>query len=318
MTQPQYPKPGVYTPSPTFFKTEDSARPQADVATQVKHTKFLADNGVDGVVLLGSTGEMIHMTRKERVDFIAGVQKGLENEGLGDYPIIAGVAQHGIEDTLVDISEYKKAGAKWAMVLAPNYFAPSTTQKGLIKWFNAVADESELPVLIYYFPGVSNNIKMTPETFETLSKHENIVGCKMSHGDCNQYTQVSLNPEIQKQNFTCMTGLGQLLLPAMSVGIDGTIDAMSGIFPKTLKKLFTLAQKGEVTKEVQSIQYTVSRVEEIVAAFGPIGIKYTVKKVLGMGENDYGRAPLSEALTAEQTAPFEQAIQNAIKLENSL
>lgn len=310
-----YPTPGVYTPSPTFFKSNGEARPEADIEAQVKHTIFLADNGVTGVVLLGSTGEMVHMTKKERFDFVAGVKKGLDAKGYDKYPVLAGVAHHGIEDTLEEIKSMKEAGAQWAMVLAPNYFASATTQEGLVNWFTAVADESVLPVVIYYFPGVSNNLKMTPKTFETLAKHKNICGCKLSHGNVTEYAQIALNPKVQQEDFSTMTGLGQLLLPAISAGCHGTIDACSGIFPKTLVKLWELSTAGKV-KEAQKIQYVVSRVEEIVAAYGPMGVKHLTSKVLGY--NELGRAPLNVSLTTAQKEAFSQEIEDAIQLEKSL
>lgn len=312
-----YPTPGVYTPSATIFKTDGpKGRPAADIDAQVKHTIFLADNGVTGVVLLGSTGEMVHMTKKERFDFVAGVKKGLDAKGYKDYPVLAGVAHHGIDDTLEEIKSMKEAGAKWAMVLAPNYFASSTTQQGLINWFTAVADESVLPVVIYYFPGVSNNLKMTPETFEVLAQHPKICGAKLSHGNVTDYAQIALNPKVQEADFTTMTGLGQLLLPAMAVGCHGTIDACSGVFPKLLVKLWTLSKEGKI-QEAQKLQYVVSRVEEIVAANGPMGVKHLMDKVLGYS-SDLGRAPLNVALSDAQKETYAQAIADAVKLENSL
>ncbi|CAN6632316.1 hypothetical protein TRVA0_013S02234 [Trichomonascus vanleenenianus] len=319
MTAPTYPIPGVYTPSPTFFKNSGpNGRQEVDVEAQVQHTKFLADNGISGVVLLGSTGEMIHMTRKERIQLISGVRKGLDAEDkYKSFPILAGVAHHGVEDTLEEIKVMKEAGAVYAMVLAPNYFAPSQTQEGIISWFTAVADESVLPVVIYYFPGVSNNLRMTPKTFEILSAHTNIVGCKLSHGNVSEYAQIALNPVVEKNNFTTMTGLGQLLLPAMSVGVHGTIDAMSGIFPKTLVKLFTLAKEGKYA-EAAKIQYVVSKVEEVVVAYGPVGIKHTVSKVLGIGANEVGRAPLNVAIPKAAQEAFAADIQAAAELEKSL
>lgn len=311
--------PGVYTPSPTFFKASGApGRQEIDCDTQIKHTVYLAENGIRGVVLLGSTGEMIHLTREERVALISGVKKGLAAKGHGDFPILAGVAHHGVQDTLDEIKAVKDAGASFAMVLAPNYFAPYNTQEGLISWFTAVADESVLPIVIYYFPGVSNGLKMTPATIVKLSAHPNIVGIKQSHGDVSEYAQIGLNPQVQSNNFVVMTGLGQVLLPAISVGITGTIDAMSGAYPKTLVKLYELASAGKI-REAQKLQYVVSCAEELINRHGPIGAKYMIARVLGLGsESELGRAPLNVALTAAQKQAFETDLADASALEKSL
>lgn len=202
------------------------------------------------------------------------------------------------------------------MALAPNYFAPSTSQQNVVDWFYEVADHSALPVVIYYFPGVSNNLKVTPATFEKLSARENIVGCKLSHGNVSDYTQIALNPKVKANNFSTMTGLGQLLLPAIAVRVDVTIDAISGVFPKVLVKLYKLAKEGKIA-EAQKIQYVVSRVEEVVVAYGPIGVKHAFNKIHGYG-NEAGRAPINITLTAAQKDEFAAVIAEAASLENSL
>jgi 2-keto-3-deoxy-L-rhamnonate aldolase len=313
------PAPGVYTPSPTFFKASGApGRQELDIETQVNHTIYLAENGIKGVVLLGSTGEMIHLTREERVALVAGTKKGLQAKGHGDFPILAGVAHHGVQDTIDEIKAMKEAGAVYAMALAPNYFAAKNTQQGLISWFVAVADEAVIPIVIYYFPGVSNGLRMTPETIAKLSAHPNIVGIKQSHGDVSDYAQIGLNPEVQKNDFAVMTGLGQLLLPAITVGITGTIDAMSGAYPKLLVKLYQLSVAGKI-KEAQALQYVVARCEELVNTHGPVGSKHMVARVLGLSsEAELGRAPLNVALTSAQKDSFEAALREADALEKSL
>ncbi|ANB15387.1 hypothetical protein AWJ20_3014 [Sugiyamaella lignohabitans] len=312
------PAPGVYTPVPTFFKSGSKGKYELDIDTQVKHAAFLAENGIKGVVLLGSTGEMIHLTREERIELIAGVKKGLTELGHTKFEIYAGVAHNGIQDTIDEIEAVKKAGATYAMALAPNYFAPASTQASIIEWFTEVANASALPIVIYYFPGVSNGLLITPDTLAELSAHPNIVGVKLSHGDLSHYAQLALNPKVQANDFTTFTGLGQVLLPAISVGISATIDAISSAYPKSVVKLFNLALEGK-TKEAQKIQYLVSRAEEIIVAKGPVGTKYAVAKALGYSKQaQLGRPPLSEPLTTAQIERFEPELEALAALEKSL
>ncbi|CRK21155.1 hypothetical protein BN1723_012260 [Verticillium longisporum] len=90
------PPDGVFVPVPTFFKEgadSSSLQPAIDVPQQVAHSVHLAKSGITGLVLMGSTGEAIHMSRQERVDMISGVRKGLDEAGYKDYPIMAASAR---------------------------------------------------------------------------------------------------------------------------------------------------------------------------------------------------------------------------------
>jgi len=153
------PPTGVFVPVPTFFKSassSDSLQAAVDVETQVQHSVFLAKNGVRGLVLLGSTGEAIHMSRQERIDLVSGVRKGLNDAGFPDYPIMAGTLINSVDETLEWLEDFKKAGAQWGLVLAPGYFGAAASQEGIKEWYTVVADKSPLPVLMWVFPGVYN------------------------------------------------------------------------------------------------------------------------------------------------------------------
>lgn len=143
------PPPGVFVPSPTFFHpAADGAQPAVDVDTQVKHTVFLAKSGVRGLVILGSTGEAVHLTRDERRSLVSGVRKGLEEAGFKDYPIMAGVLTNSIDETLEWLNDYAEAGAQWGLVLAPGYFGKAASQENIRAWYEIVADKSPLPILM--------------------------------------------------------------------------------------------------------------------------------------------------------------------------
>lgn len=151
MTTPAAPPTGVFVPVPTFFKPQsasNSLQAAVDVETQTQHSIFLAQNGVRGLVLLGSTGEAIHMSRQERIDLVTGVRKGLTDAGFADYPIMAGTLVNSVDETLEWLEDFKKAGAQWGLVLAPGYFGAAASQEGVIEWFKVVADRSPIPILM--------------------------------------------------------------------------------------------------------------------------------------------------------------------------
>lgn len=178
------PPKGVFVPSPTFFrpsKTQTShQQPEVDVETQTAHSVFLAKAGITGLVLLGSTGEAMHLSREERADLVRGVKQGVADAGFQDYPIMAGVlTSGGIEETLEWLDDYASAGAQWGLVLVPGYFGAATKQRDIVEWYNIIADKSPIPILVYNYPGVTNNVVVLPETYTELAKHPKIVGCKM-------------------------------------------------------------------------------------------------------------------------------------------
>lgn len=151
------PPAGVYVPVPTFFVSKKAAdyNPIAapvDIDTQLAHSVHLAKSGIRGLVVLGSTGEAVHLTNKERFEVLSGIRKGLEKTGFADYPIIAGTAAQNIEEVVDQLKSAHEAGSQWGLCLVPGYFAGASTQEGIIQWFKAVADQSPIPIMMYALP----------------------------------------------------------------------------------------------------------------------------------------------------------------------
>jgi 2-keto-3-deoxy-L-rhamnonate aldolase len=147
------PPKGVFVPVPTFFKPASASaahdiEAKLDVESQVLHSVLLAKAGITGLVLLGSTGEAVHLSRSERYALVAGVREGLARAGFPDYPIMAGVLTNGVDETLDWLEDYAKAGAQWGLVLVPGYFGPAVDQANIKEWFTVVADKSPLPILM--------------------------------------------------------------------------------------------------------------------------------------------------------------------------
>ncbi|CAI6335465.1 unnamed protein product [Periconia digitata] len=319
------PPTGVFVPVPTFFKpasASSSLQAAIDVETQVAHSIHLAKNGVRGLVLLGSTGEAIHMSRQERFDQVSGVRKGLNDAGFQDYPIMAGVLINSVDEVLEWLEDFKKAGAQWGLVLAPGYFGAAASQENIIEWYRLVADRSPIPILIYNYPGVTNNVMLTPDTYRTLAQHPNIVGCKMSHGNVSYHVQVSLDPEIDHKKFKVYSGFGQQLGPIVLFDAAGVIDGLAAIYPKTVSLLFKLAEKRPLDdatlQKIKELQYTVSAAEEYVVAGGIIGIKEAVHRVLGLGTLEGGRLPLKGKLPDGAWEKWGKVLGRIQKTEDSI
>ncbi|KAK7424132.1 hypothetical protein QQZ08_008738 [Neonectria magnoliae] len=300
---PSTPPDGVFVPVPTFFQAEaksPSLQPAIDVPTQVAHSIHLAKSGITGLVLMGSTGEAIHLSSAERVEMISGVRKGLNEAGHKDYPIMAGVLVNSVDEVFEWLQDAHKAGAQWGLVLAPGYFGGAANQDNLIEWYTLVADKSPLPILVYNYPGVTNNLIVGVDTYVKLAAHPNIVGCKMSHGNVSYHVQVSLHPKIDHSKFRVYSGFGQQLGPIVVFNAGGVIDGLAAIYPKTVARLFGLAAKRlldeSTLEEVRRLQWKVSAAEEFIVNNGILGIREGIYKVLGFGHLSGGRLPLRGAL----------------------
>lgn len=148
----------------------------------------------------------------------------------------------------------------------------------------------------YHYPGVSNNVQVAPSTYATLARHPNVVGCKLSHGDVSALTQIASSPDIDHAGFRTFTGLGQQLLPVVSVGAAGAIDGCAGFFPRAVVRLHAAAQALSLTADEAAarrrLQCRVSAMEDFVARFGTVGIKEAVSRLRGFGDRDGTRLPL--------------------------
>jgi 2-keto-3-deoxy-L-rhamnonate aldolase len=147
------PPAGIYVPVPTFFvpqasPTFNTSKPPLDLDAQAKHALHLARCGIKGLVMLGSTGEAIHLTNAERALALSHVKAELDKAGFPNYPIIAGTATQSIEEVVDQLIAARAAGAQWGLVLAPGYFAPVVSQEGLVEWYKAVADLSPIPIMM--------------------------------------------------------------------------------------------------------------------------------------------------------------------------
>lgn len=171
----------------------------------------------------------------------------------------------------------------------------------------------------YHYPAVTNNIAISLDTYTELARHPNIVGCKMSHGNVSHHIQVALNPAIDHLKFRVFSGFGQQLGPVVLFGAAGVIDGLAAIYPRTVSRLFDLAAKPPVEpdalKEIQALQFVVSRAEEMVAKWGIVGIKEGIYRVLQMGNLQGGRLPLKGGIPKGEWESWVVAMDSMNKLE---
>ena len=178
----------------------------------------------------------------------------------------------------------------------------------------------------YHYPGVTNNLYIAPSTFEKLAAHPNIVGCKLSHGDIPDHTLIASNPNIDPSHFVVFSGLGQNLLPVLTVGGQGAIDGLAGIFPRTVVRLYNkfqeTATKGASKQEsdhMRTLQFRICEGERLIGRWGTVGIKEAIARLWGMGDKVGARLPLQGGFQGgdQEWENWSQVFQGLKELEQS-
>ena len=204
----------------------------------------LADNirkwraaGISGFVLLGSTGERVHLEESEYLRTLEVARKEIPS----DSAFIAGVGQQSTRGTIAEIAKAAQCGADAVLVLTPHYYRAAITQEALVSYYRAVADGARVPVLLYSMPALTG-IKIEPETIARLTEHPNIIGVKDSSNDVAGFAAtVKLCPP----EFAVLTGNGTVLLDALRAGATGAILAVGCVVPRMCIEIFDAFNRGD-------------------------------------------------------------------------
>ncbi|MFC3715300.1 4-hydroxy-tetrahydrodipicolinate synthase [Luteimonas soli] len=190
--------------------------------------------GTQAVVVAGSTGEAAALFNTE---YDALLRAAVEELG-GHLPVVAGT---GLSNTTMTIEQTRRAaalGADAALVVTPPYVRP--TQAGLVAHFRAVADDGELPVVLYNVPG-RTGCDMLPETTAELAAHERIVGIKEARSEPERMQ--ALLP-LRGDGFAVLSGDDPTAVRAMLAGADGIVSVASNVVPAAFRRLADLARAG--------------------------------------------------------------------------
>jgi len=224
---------GILLPTTTPF--DSSGRISAtDIRSNIREWSA---RGVIGFVVLGSTGERVHLDEREYLDVIETSREVVPPS----MSLIAGAGQQSTIGTIKEIKSAATAGADAVLVITPYFYRSAITQETLISYYTAVADSSPVPVLLYSMPPLTG-IKIEPETVARLSEHPNIVGVKDSSNDVAGFSKtVTLCP----RDFAVLTGNGTVLLDALRVGATGGILAVGCAVPEVCVEIFRAFKAGE-------------------------------------------------------------------------
>jgi 4-hydroxy-tetrahydrodipicolinate synthase len=273
---------GTFTAMITPFNQGqvDYDRLKANVAFQI-------EQGIDGLVPTGTTGESPTLSHAEHRQVIEQVVAA----AAGRVKVIAGTGSNSTSEALELTAHAQSVGADAALMVNPYYNKPS--QEGLYRHFMTIADQVDLPIVLYNIPG-RTGITMTPQTVARLAEHDNIVAIKEATGSLDIASEIASLCDI-----TIISGDDSLTLPLMAVGAKGVISVLTNLLPARVKVLVNAALSGDFEQAREHhLQLFPLFKACLTLATNPI----TIKTAMALAGKDTGelRLPLCEMPSEER------------------
>ena len=227
---------GIFPPLPTPFHENEDLYPEK-IGTNIN---FLMGFGLAGILVLGSNGELVMLSDKEKEKVYASARESIPAGKL----MIAGTGGQSTRETIQLSKMAAGRGADAVLVLNPFYYKGLMKREALVYHYHAVADACEVPVIIYNMPA-NSGLDMDAETIISIASHPNIAGLKDSGGDLVKMTEIINRTD---SSFQVLAGSAGFLLPALSIGATGGILALANIAPGLCLDIYKSFCSGDLNK----------------------------------------------------------------------
>jgi len=224
---------GLLLPITTPFHEDESI----DFAGLTLNINNWTKAGVNGYVVLGSTGERVNLDEHEYAEVIEATRQVVP-EAL---TFIVGAGQQSTRATIKEIERAVHAGAQAVLVNTPNYYRSAITQEALIHHYSTVADNSSVPIILYSVPDLTG-IRIEPETAARLSDHQNIIGMKDSSKDIIKFAEAVRSV---REGFALLVGNGTVFNEALQAGARSGILAVGCAVPGNCLEIYRAVASGE-------------------------------------------------------------------------
>lgn len=229
----------------------------------------LINSGSDGLVISGTTGESPVLSKSEKLRLFSEIKEAIGNKGV----VIANTGNYSTAESIELTREASKTGIDAVMAVVPYYNKP--TQEGLFQHFSAIANSTDLPMIVYNVPGrtVTN---INAETIIRLSRLKNIIGLKEASGNIAQVSAV-----IQETNsdFMVYSGNDADTLSIMAVGGYGVISVASHIVGIQIKNMVDYYLAGKVNEAASIYRQLMPIFDKLFIVSNPIPVKYALNKI---------------------------------------
>ncbi len=270
---------------------------EIDFRTLDELIDFQLENGIDAISPCGTTGESPTLSHPEHKEVIERVVKAVG----GNVPVIAGAGSNSTAEAIELTAFSKKVGADATLQVCPYYNKP--TQEGFYQHFKVIAEEVDLPIVLYNIPGRCGGTGMTAETVARLAEIENIVAIKEASGKLDMASEIATRCDI-----TIISGDDSLTLPIASVGGKGVISVVANIVPADVKAMTDLILEGDFTSALKWHKKLFALCRDMLGlATNPIPVKAAMA-MLNMAPEEL-RLPMT-AMEESKKAILRQTLQD--------
>lgn len=269
----------------TPFKQDESI----DEPALRRFVEFQIAGGVDFLVACGTTGESVTMSETEQARV---VELTLES-AAGRLPVVAGAGGYNTREVIEKIHRYETLGAGAILSVTPYYNKP--TQEGLYQHYRAIAEATELPIILYNVPG-RTGCNMEPATVARLAEFKNIVGTKEASGNISQIAEIA---SLVDESFKIFAGDDSVVLPVAALGGVGVISVASNLLPRLVSNLCRACVEGRLEEARRLNRQLMPIFKVMFIESNPVPVK-TALAMTGMIEEVY-RLPMAPMSKVNRT-----------------
>lgn len=271
----------IFTGMATAIVTPMHTDGSIDYEALGRFVEFQISSGINGLVVMGTTGENATIEPEDQKKVIAYTVEKV----AGRVPVIAGTGTNNTEHVLHNTRNACQVGADAILVVTPYY--NKATQNGLITHFTAVADESTLPVILYNVPS-RTGCNLLPKTVAKLSEHPNIAAIKEATGSLAQMIEIM---HLCGDKIDVYSGEDGLTVPMMAMGAKGTISVLSNVAPRQSVAMTDACLRGDYTAAAKMQCDLLPLINALFSEVNPIPAK-AATAAMGFGA-DALRLPLT-------------------------
>ena len=271
----------IFTGMATAIVTPMHTDGSIDYEALSRFVEFQIDSGINGLVVMGTTGENATIEPEDQKKVIAYTVEKV----AGRVPVIAGTGTNNTEHVLHNTRNACQVGADAILVVTPYY--NKATQNGLVTHFTAVADESTLPVILYNVPG-RTGCNLLPKTVAKLSEHPNIAAIKEATGSLAQMIEIM---HLCGNKIDVYSGEDGLTVPMMAMGAKGTISVLSNVAPRQSVAMTDACLRGDYAAAAKMQCDLLPLINALFSEVNPIPAK-AATAAMGFGA-DALRLPLT-------------------------
>ncbi len=254
----------------TPFKKDHSI----DIESLIKIVNHVIDNGADFLVVLGTTSEAPTLTSEEKNLVIKTILKA----NNGRLPILLGMGGNNTQAVIEAIKAQNFDGVQGILSVVPYYNKPN--QRGMKAHFEAIANASPVPVVVYNVPG-RVGVNLQAATCVELAQHPNIIAVKEASGNLQQIMEILRD---KPTDFDVLSGDDGITQPLMALGAQGVISVAANAYTKPFSRMMKAMREGQA-EEALRLHYAMLRMNQLIFADGnPAGIK-CLMSIMGLCEN---------------------------------